>query len=89
MFVDVTITSDRGRDDVVVPAVAVQTVGDKRVAFTPLGADRFQSHDLTVGVERQDWVEVRQGLSAGDTVVTQGSFELKALLQKAMLGGAG
>ena len=89
MLVDVTLTSDRGRDDVVVPAGAVQTVGGKRVAFTPLGGDRFQSHDLTIGVERQDWIEVRSGLSAGDTVVTQGSFELKALLQKAMAGGAG
>jgi cobalt-zinc-cadmium efflux system membrane fusion protein len=89
MFVDVTLTSDRGRDDVTVPAGAVQMVGDKRVVFTPIGGDRFQSHDLTIGVERQDWVEVRQGLHAGDEVVTQGSFELKALLQKAMLGGSG
>ena len=89
MFVNVTITSDRGRDDLVVPAGAVQMVGDKRVAFTPMGGDRFQSHDLTLGVERQDWVEVHQGLRAGDEVVTQGSFELKALLQKAMLGGSG
>jgi cobalt-zinc-cadmium efflux system membrane fusion protein len=89
MFVDVTLTSNRGRDDLVVPSGAVQMVGDKRVAFTPAGGDRFQSHDLTVGIEQQDWVEVRQGLSAGDAVVTQGSFELKALLQKAMLGGAG
>ena len=89
MFVNVTLTSDRGRDDVVVPSGAVQLLGDKRVAFTPMGGDRFQSHDLTVGVEQQDWVEVRKGLSAGDEVVTQGSFELKALLQKAMLGGAG
>jgi cobalt-zinc-cadmium efflux system membrane fusion protein len=89
MTVDVTLTSDRERDDVVVPPGAVQMVGDKRVAFTRLDGDRFQSHDLTLGVERQDWVEVRQGLKAGDEVVTQGSFELKALLQKAMLGGAG
>jgi len=89
MFVEVVLTSDRGRDDLVVPSGAVQTVGDKRVAFTPLGGDRFQSHDLTIGVERQDWTEVRKGLAAGDEVVVQGSFELKALLQKAMLDGSG
>ena len=89
MFVEVTLTSDRGRDDVVVPSAAVQMLGDKRVAFTPLGDDRFQSHDLTVGVERPDWTEVRQGVGVGDEVVTQGSFELKTLLQKAMLDGAG
>lgn len=89
MFMEVVLTSDRGRDDVVVPSAAVQTVGDKRVAFMPLGDGRFQSHELTLGVERQDWTEVRAGLAAGDEVVTQGSFELKTLLQKAMLDKEG
>lgn len=89
MFVEVVLTSDRGRDDVVVPSAAVQTVGDKRVVFMPLGDGRFQSHELTLGVERQDWTEVRGGLAAGDEVVTQGSFELKSLLQKAMLDKEG
>ncbi len=89
MAVDVTVTSDRGRDDLVVPAAAVQLVAGKRVAFTVLGGDRFQSHELTVGVEQPDWVEVRRGLNAGDQVVTQGSFELKAVLQMSMLGGSG
>ena len=89
MFVEVVLTSDRGRNDVVVPSAAVQTVGDKRVAFMPMGGGRFQSHELTLGVERQDWTEVRGGLAAGDEVVTQGSFELKTLLQKAMLDKEG
>ena len=87
MAVEVRVTSDRGRDDVVVPATAVQLVAGKRVAFTALGGDAFQSHELTLGVEQPDWVEVRRGLSAGDEVVTQGSFELKAVLQKSLLGG--
>ncbi len=89
MFVEVVLTSDRGRNDVVVPSAAVQTVGDKRVAFMPLGGGRYQSHELTLGIERQDWTEVRGGLAAGDEVVTQGSFELKTLLQKAMLDKEG
>ena len=87
MFVDVTITSQSGREAVVVPPAAVQIIADKRVVFTPLGGGRFQSHEVAVGVERQDWVELRSGVPAGDRVVTQGSFELKALLQKSMLGG--
>ena len=89
MFAEVTLTSDRGRSDVVVPSAAVQTVADKSVAFVPLGGGKFQSHDLTLGVARQDWTEVRGGLAAGDEVVTQGSFELKSLLQQAMLDGGG
>lgn len=89
MAVQVSITSDRGRDNVVVPPTAVQLVGDKRVAFTPLGDGRFQSHELQLGLQQPDFVEVQHGLSAGEEVVTQGSFELKAVLQQSMLGGAG
>ena len=89
MAVDVTLTSDRDRDNLVVPSSAVQTIAGKQVAFTRLGSDQFQSHTLSVGVERPDWVEVQKGLAAGDDVVTNGSFALKALLQKAMLGDAG
>ena len=89
MAVTMVITSHRKRDGVVVPAGAVQFVGDKRVAFTPAGGDRFESHELTLGVQQPDWIEVTHGLSPGDTVVTKGSFELKALLQERMLGNGG
>jgi cobalt-zinc-cadmium efflux system membrane fusion protein len=89
MVVDVTITSDRGRMGVTVPSAAVQLVGDRHVAFVPVGANKFQSRDVTLGVEGPDWTEIRQGLRAGDTVVTNGSFALKALLQQDLLGGAG
>ncbi len=89
MFADVTLTSDRGRKDVVVPAAAVQLVGNRHVAFTPLGDAKFQSHDVQLGVQTPDTDEVRSGLHDGDRVVTQGSFELKALLQESLLGGSG
>ncbi len=89
MQVEVTLTSDRGRSGLVVPAAAIQLVGNRRVAFTSAGDGRYQSHDLRIGVERPDWAEVQSGLSLGDQVVTQGSFALKALLQKSLLDGAG
>ena len=89
MALTVIITSHRGRSGLVVPADAVQFLGDRRVAFTPAGGGRFQSHDLKLGVQQPDWVEVRQGLAAGDEVVTKGSFELKTLLQEQMLQSGG
>ena len=89
MFADVTLTSDRGRSAVTVPAAAVQLVGTRHVAFTQRDDGHFQSHDLQLGVQLPDSDEVRSGLQAGDRVVTRGSFELKALLQQDMLGGSG
>lgn len=87
MFTDVTLTSDRGRSGVMVPPAAIQMVGDRHVAFVPAGDNRFQSRDVTLGVERADMDEIRSGLQAGDRVVTKGSFELKSLLQQDLLGG--
>ena len=87
MFVEATITSNRQRDGMVVPAAAVQFLGDKQVAFTPAGDGRFQSHALTLGVVQKDWMEVRRGLVPDEAVVTDGSFALKALLQERMAGG--
>ncbi len=87
MFVSVTLTSGEAGEAVVVPSAAVQMVGDQHVAFVPLGQDMFERRGLTLGVQRQDVVEVKQGLKAGEQVVTDGSFALKALLRKSMLGG--
>ncbi|MDP9096921.1 MAG: efflux RND transporter periplasmic adaptor subunit, partial [Pseudomonadota bacterium] len=87
MYVDVVITRTLNRISVVVPAPAVQLVADKHVVFTPESGDRFQSHEVQIGVERPDTVEISGGLKPGDVVVTQGSFQLKALLLSAMLGG--
>lgn len=87
MYVDVTLTRSLNRQSVVVPLAAMQSIADRNYVFTPAGGDKFQSHEVQPGVRRQDMVEVRSGLKVGDTVVTDGSFQLKALLQQAMLDG--
>ena len=87
MLVQITLSADRGRDGLEVPASAVQTIDDKPVAFVRTGPDRFERHDLTLGVQRPDIVEVRKGLSEADEVATDGSFQLKAILQRDLLGG--
>jgi hypothetical protein len=42
-----------------------------------------------VEVKRElgEWVELTSGVTEGDTIVTTGSFFLKAEMQKAELGG--
>lgn len=87
MYVNVLLTRSLNRQSIVVPSAAMQLIADKSYVFTPAGGDNFQSHEVQTGVRRQDTVEIRSGLTAGETVVTNGSFELKALLQQAMLDG--
>jgi cobalt-zinc-cadmium efflux system membrane fusion protein len=86
MFVSVEIAADLGREGVTVPAAAIQQTEDGPVAFVRTGADRFEKRALTLGVQRTDWVEVRAGIAAGETVATLGSFGLKAILLRALLG---
>lgn len=86
MFVSVEIAADLGRDGVTVPAAAIQQSEAGPIAFVRTGDDRFEKRSLTLGVQRADWVEVTSGIQAGETVATQGTFGLKAILLRALLG---
>jgi len=86
MFVWVEIAADLGREGVTVPATAVQQTEGGPVAFVRMAENRFEKRVLKLGVQRSDWVEVTEGVAAGETVVTDGSFGLKAILLRALLG---
>ncbi|MCJ2069415.1 efflux RND transporter periplasmic adaptor subunit [Methylobacterium sp. J-030] len=86
MFVSVTIAADLGRDGVTVPAAAIQQTEQGPIAFVRVAEDRFERRALTLGIQRSDWVEVRSGVAAGETVATKGSFGLKAILLRSLLG---
>ena len=88
MFVSVEIAADLGRAGVAVPAATVQQTEQGPIAFVRVGPDRFERRQLALGVQRSDWVEVRSGVAAGETVVTEGSFGLKAILLRRLLGSA-
>ena len=86
MFVSVEISADLGREGITVPAAAIQQTEGGPIAFVRIGEDRFEKRALTLGVQRTDWVEVTSGIATGETVATQGSFGLKAILMRALLG---
>ncbi len=56
------------------------------IAFVRTGPDTFVRRALTLGIRRADWVEVEGGVAEGETVATQGSFALKAILLRSLLG---
>lgn len=86
MFVSVTIAADLGRSGVTIPAAAVQQTEQGPIAFLRTGPDTFARRNLKLGIQRTDWVEVKEGIAAGDTVATSGSFGLKAILLRSLLG---
>lgn len=86
MFAAVRIPTADTRPALAIPAEAVQNVRGAAAAFVPAGGGRFEKRPLRLGRRSGDWVEVIEGLKAGDTVVTEGSFLLKSEAGKSELG---
>lgn len=89
MFASVQFEGTAGlaREQLMVPATAVQRDGNKAIVFVPRGPGAYARREVRVGRTSDDWTEIETGLSEGDTVVTSGSFLLKSQLQKSSLGG--
>ncbi|HEX3477921.1 MAG TPA: efflux RND transporter periplasmic adaptor subunit [Kofleriaceae bacterium] len=80
---------DTGPNEVVtIPAAAVQRVGASWAVFIPHGPGQFEIRPIGRGRDLAGEVEVLSGLAAGDEVVVDGAFLLKAEADKAS-GGAG
>jgi len=69
-----TYTVERGSRTISIPLEALIRTGTRNAVVLALGAGRFQPVDVTPGAESGDWVEIRQGIKAGDVVVTSGQF---------------
>ncbi|MDF0667629.1 MAG: efflux RND transporter periplasmic adaptor subunit [Nitrospira sp.] len=87
MFADVLLMADE-QSVLTVPRVAVQQMGNRQVAFVVQGPRRFEPREVTFARTATEYVQVLTGLTAGDEVVTQGSYALKSeLLREQMPTG--
>jgi RND family efflux transporter MFP subunit len=80
MFVGVSVSAGASASRVVVPRTAVQSLGAVSVVYVEDGsrAGRFTERVVVLGDSVDDAVDVRSGIVAGDRVVAQGSFFLRA-----------
>jgi membrane fusion protein, heavy metal efflux system len=70
-----------------VPVAAVQRVGQAWLAFVPRSAQEFEMRPVGRGRDLGNEVEIVSGLKAGETVVVDGAFLLKAEAEKRRGGG--
>jgi Cu(I)/Ag(I) efflux system membrane fusion protein len=70
-----------------VPESALQREGDDFVAFVALGDGRFESRKVRTGRKGDGFVEILDGLVAGESVAVSGTFVLKSEASKESLGG--
>lgn len=74
MFARVALFSDDAAPVVHIPREALIRGGDFDRVVRDLGAGRFRAVPVVAGIEAGDRVEVREGLRAGQRVVTSGQF---------------
>ena len=67
------------------PLSALQRFRDWQAAFVRVGED-YEVRPLELGRSDGDWVEVLEGLAAGDEVVVEQSFLIKADIEKSGAG---
>lgn len=91
MFVEVgfqTGTGEATGEELVVPTIAIQRIGEKNVVFIPKEdeAGAFEVREIETGGEVENYTWVVSGLKVGEKVVTKGSFTLKTQMQKGEMG---
>ena len=77
MYVSVQLRHDLGAR-LQVPASAVVYTGPRRLVFLDLDDGHFQPQEVQIGSESDGWLEVRDGLQAGQKVATSGVFLIAA-----------
>ena len=88
MFATASIDSvkDSGaRKVIAVPEEAVFLDGSERYVFVQEGDGRFVARRVSVGPASGQKIEIKEGLKAGEAVVTKGVFTLKSELKKETL----
>jgi membrane fusion protein, heavy metal efflux system len=80
MYLSMAFDTSSGQRVVLVPKAAVQSLGDRQIVFLPAKgeAGKFIQRTVRLGEQRGDSQVVLSGLQPGETVVTEGSFLLRA-----------
>ena len=73
---------DTGAPILTVPVAAVQRVRNEWCVFLPKDASHFEIRRIGRGRDLGGEVEVLSGLRAGETIVVDGAFLLKAQAEK-------
>jgi membrane fusion protein, copper/silver efflux system len=86
MFATVIFAPLAVKDAVTVPSLAVLRTGERNLVVVALGGGRFAPREVTLGLEREGWAEVLEGLEEGEEVVTSAQFLLdsESSLQEAI-----
>ena len=81
----IDIATPAQRQAMMIPTSALQQINDQPVVFVQINETDFQRRLVTLGMREGDWVEA-VGIKTGESVVTKGSFELKSMSLRSLIG---
>ncbi len=77
MYVNVELQAESTKDALTIPVEAVLDTGEKQTVFVALGAGKFEPRQIKPGLQDgQGFLEVKQGVFEGESVVTSAQFML-------------
>jgi Cu(I)/Ag(I) efflux system membrane fusion protein len=91
MYAEVIIADAEGRSVLTVPKSAVQNVGNHQVVYLAAPDDpaKFTEREIRVGRSMGNRLEVLSGVTAGESLVSQGSFFIRAEAERLGLRSSG
>jgi membrane fusion protein, copper/silver efflux system len=78
MYVDAEINTGSAQPVLAVPDSAVLDTGSRQAVFIDKGQGRFEPRDVKLGHRGSGYVEVREGISEGESVVVSANFLIDA-----------
>jgi len=87
MFVRVSLAG-KGREVLGIPRSALIQTGDRQIAFIEQSPGVYAPREVVAGIAGKDYVEVRSGLSEGETVVTSANFLIDSESRIGAIGAA-
>jgi len=86
MFVSVRLLLPAAGETLVVPKVAVLADEGRTFVFTHKDGDYWVRRPVTLGARFDDLVEITSGITAGQRIITDGSFLLKSDVLRGKMG---
>jgi cobalt-zinc-cadmium efflux system membrane fusion protein len=86
-FARVGLQSSLSQAVLAVPKASVTRLYGEQMVFV-LNGNALSPQLVETGETRNDWIEIKAGLTADDEIVTQGTFLLKSMLLKSQIGDA-
>ncbi|MCC7175217.1 MAG: efflux RND transporter periplasmic adaptor subunit [Bryobacterales bacterium] len=87
MFATVDIPVEQTAPILAIPSSAIQQIDGRPVVFVRTSDVEFQRREVQTGIEAQGFTAIRAGLTAGEPVVSRGSFLVKTEFLKHLIEG--